>query len=164
MRWSVEALLPHVGFVSSSPRPTMPASAKLDGLSVRFITIPCGQQGTSIAAGAAALAPDTERGDLGSVIVSAPAPISSHRCSKRCDAMSAAIAAPVYRGVQGTPVASQRRSSTRLRALDGDAERARRAPRPRARQPARPDIDMPPDVVDGPRTTRGSDPEPAARS
>jgi molybdenum cofactor cytidylyltransferase len=150
LRWSVEGLLPHVDFlIVVTPPDDAPIREALDGLTVRFVVNPNPEagQGTSIAAGVAALPADTDAvvialGDqprLPAGLV--PALVEALRRERR------PIAAPVYRGVQGTPVVFAASVFDELRALDGDAG-ARAVVR---RDPARVatialDIDMPPDV------------------
>jgi molybdenum cofactor cytidylyltransferase len=150
LRWSVEALLPHVDTVIVvTPPDDARIRAALEGLSVRLVANPHPEagQGTSIAAGIAALPPGTDAVviALGDQPRLPPGLATSLLEALRRD--SAAIAAPVYRGVQGTPVAFAASVFGELRALDGDAG-ARAVVR---RDPSRVttlalDIDMPPDV------------------
>lgn len=150
LRWSVEALLPHVGFVIVV---TPPDDARiregLGGLDVRFVMNPHPEagQGTSIAAGVAALPAGTDA----VVIALGDQPrLPDDLVPLLLEALrrdGTAIAAPVFRGVQGTPVAFSASVFDELRAVDGDAG-ARAVVR---RDPARVtrlelDIDMPPDV------------------
>jgi molybdenum cofactor cytidylyltransferase len=150
VRWSVEALLPHVGcvVVVTPPDDTRIREA-LDGLAVGFVTNPHPEagQGTSIAAGVRALPPRTEA----VVIALADQPrVPAHIVPSLLEALrrqGVAIAAPVYRGVQGTPVAFAASVFDELRTLTGEAG-ARAVVH---RDPARValleiDADMPPDV------------------
>ena len=150
VRWSVEALFPHVEFlVVVTPPDDAHIRRALDGLAVTFVANPHPEagQGTSIAAGVSALPEDAE-----AVVIALgdqprlPAGIvPSLLEALRRDGI--AIAAPVYRGVQGTPVAFAASVFDELRALEGDSG-ARAIVR---RDPARVarlalDVDMPPDV------------------
>jgi molybdenum cofactor cytidylyltransferase len=150
VRWSVEALLPHVDFVIVVTPPDDAAlRAALDGVDARFVVNPRPDegQGTSIAAGAAALPDGTE-----AVVVALgdqprlPAGLLAELLATfRREAKP--IAAPVYQGMQGTPVVFAASTFGELRALDGDAG-ARMLVR---RDPARVavvavDTPMPPDV------------------
>jgi molybdenum cofactor cytidylyltransferase len=150
VRWSVEALLTHVDFVVVvTPPDDARLREALRGLAVGFVTNPHPEagQGTSIAAGVAGLPRDT-----GAVVIAlgdqprVPASVvpSLLEALRRG---GIAIAAPVYRGVQGTPVAFAASVFDELRALGGDAG-ARAVVR---RDPARVallafDVDMPPDI------------------
>jgi molybdenum cofactor cytidylyltransferase len=150
VRWSVEGLAPHVDFVIVVTPPDDDALRQaLAGLDVRFVVNPNPEagQGTSIAAGACALPAGTEAvvitlGDqprLPAGLV--PALLEAFRRE------ATPIAAPVYRGTQGTPVVFASSVFGELRALDGDAG-ARALVR---RDPARVahvtlDSAMPPDV------------------
>jgi molybdenum cofactor cytidylyltransferase len=124
VRWSVEALLPHVGrlFVVVPPDDAA-IRAALDGLAVRFVTNPRPEdgQGASIAAGVKALSPDVD-----AVVVALgdqprlpdgllPDLLGLFQTS------GLPIAAPVYRGVQATPVVFAAAAFDELRALGGDA-------------------------------------------
>jgi len=124
VRWSVEALRPHVDeLVVVTGGGGDAVRAALDGLAVRFAENPRPEdgQGTSIAAGVAALHPETDAviialGDqprLSPEIV--PALVEAWRRSGK------PIVAPVYRGVQGTPVLFAAEVFPELRALTGDA-------------------------------------------
>ena len=124
VRWSVEALRPHVDDLIVVTAPGGDAvRAALDGLAVRFAENPRPEdgQGTSIAAGVAALRPGTDAviialGDqprLSPEIV--PALVEAWRRSGK------PIVAPVYRGVQGTPVLFAAEVFPELQALTGDA-------------------------------------------
>lgn len=150
VRWSVEGLLPHVGFVVVvTPPDDVALRQALAGLDVRFVVNPRSEagQGTSIAAGAAALPAGTEAvvvalGDQPRLPAGLLADLLAtfHRERKP-------IAAPVYQGTQATPVVFDASVFGELQALDGDAG-ARAVVR---RDPARVavlavDGPMPPDV------------------
>ena len=124
VRWSVEALGPHVEeLVVVTGGGGDAVRAALDGLAVRFAENPHPEdgQGTSIASGVAALRPGTD-----AVIIAlgdqprtspeiVPALVEAWRRSGQ------PIVAPVYRGVQGTPVLFAAEVFGELRALTGDA-------------------------------------------
>ena len=150
VRWSVEGLAAHVDLVMVVTPPDDAAlRVALDGLDVRFVTNPHPEagQGTSIAAGARTLPAGTE-----AVIVALgdqprlpPEILTTLLAAFRREGKP--IAAPVYKGTQGTPVVFASSIFPELRALDGDAG-ARAIVR---RDPGRVthvtlDIDMPPDV------------------
>ena len=150
VRWSVEALAPHVDVVVVvTPPDDRLLRAALEGLDVRFVVNPRPEAGqaASIAVGVGALPPET-----GAVVVTLgdqprlPAGVVAqvlaafHREGKP-------IAAAVFQGTQGTPVVFAASVFDELRALDGDAG-ARAVVR---RDPARltvvaVDAPMPPDV------------------
>jgi molybdenum cofactor cytidylyltransferase len=150
VRWSVEALLPHVdALIVVTPPDDAALRAALDGLSVRFVANPNPEagQGTSIAAGGAALPAETEA----VVIALGDQPrVPDRLVGELLVALrreGKAIAAPVYQGTQGTPVVFAASVFGELRALHGDAG-ARAVVR---RDPARVavvsvDAPMPPDV------------------
>lgn len=150
VRWSVEGILPHVDFVVVVTPPDDAALRQvLAGLDVRFVVNPRPEdgQGTSIAAGAAALPGGTDAvvivlGDQPRLPAGLLADLLAtfHREKKP-------IAAPVYHGTQATPVVFDASIFGELRALEGDAG-ARAVVR---RDPARVavlsvDAPMPPDV------------------
>ena len=124
VRWSVEALYPHVDeLVVVTGGGADAVRAALDGLAIRFAENPRPEdgQGTSIAAGVAALRPGTD-----AVIIAlgdqprtspgvVPALLEGWRRTGK------PIVAPVYRGVQGTPVLFAADVFPELRALIGDA-------------------------------------------
>jgi molybdenum cofactor cytidylyltransferase len=124
LRWSVEAVAPHVGdlVVVTGPEARQVHDVLRD-LPVRYVVNPTPEegQGTSIAAGAAALTPATRAvivvlGDqprLPPTVI--PTLVDAFRRS------GAAIVAPVYRGVQGTPVLFAASTFPELVALTGDA-------------------------------------------
>ena len=150
VRWSVEALLPHVDDLVVVTGPGADAvRAALDGLAIRFAENPSPEdgQGTSIAAGVAALRPGTD-----AVIIAlgdqprmspdvVPALLEGWRRTGK------PIVAPVYRGVQGTPVLFAAEVFAELRALTGDAG-ARSVVAARRERVERVTFDaaMPPDV------------------
>lgn len=124
VRWSVEATLPHVGdcVVVTGEDDTAVRSA-LAGLQIRFVVNarPQDGQGSSIAAGAAALKPWA----AGALVVLGdqprtpaaviPALLAAHARSGK------PIVAPVYRGTRGTPVLFSSELFPELRVLTGDA-------------------------------------------
>jgi molybdenum cofactor cytidylyltransferase len=123
VRWSVEALRPHVDdlvVVTGGDDPSVRAA--LTGLAVRFTNNPHPDagQGSSIAVGVAALAPATRAaiialGDQPRVpdeVV--PALLAAWRRTAK------SIVAPVYQGVQGTPVLFAAEVFVELKALTGD--------------------------------------------
>jgi molybdenum cofactor cytidylyltransferase len=150
VRWSVEALLPHVGVVIVvTPSDDAAIRKALDGLEVRFAvnTRPEAGQGTSVAAGVASLPVETD-----AVVIALgdqprlPAGLIAELL-QTFRREGKPIAAPVYRGTQGTPVVFAASVFGELRALDGDAG-ARALVR---RDPSRVavvavDAAMPPDV------------------
>jgi molybdenum cofactor cytidylyltransferase len=124
VRWSVEHVLRHVEdvVIVTGPEDTAIREALAD-LTVRFAVNPRPQdgQGTSIAAGVAALKPWTTAalialGDqprMPDAVV--PALLEAFKRTGK------AIVAPVYQGVQGTPVVFSSDVFGELRALKGDA-------------------------------------------
>ena len=150
VRVSVEHLVSHVEdvVVVTGPEDTAIRQA-LEGLPVRFAVNPRPQdgQGTSIAAGVAALKPWTTAalialGDqprMPAAVV--PALLDAFRRSGQ------AIVAPVYQGVHGTPVLFSSEVFGELRALTGDAgARAVVKVNPERVEAVAFDIAMPPDV------------------
>jgi molybdenum cofactor cytidylyltransferase len=124
VRWAVEHVVSHVEDVVIVTGPDDSALRQaLEGLTVRFVVNPRPQdgQGTSIAAGVAALKPWTTAalialGDqprMPAAVV--PALLEALRRSGK------AIVAPLYQGVQGTPVVFSSEVFAELRALKGDA-------------------------------------------
>jgi len=124
VRWSVEALRPHVNdLVVVTGGDDRSVRVALAGLAVRFANNPNPDagQGSSIAVGVAALAPATRAaiialGDQPRVpddVV--PALLAAWRRTSK------PIVAPVYQGVQGTPVLFAAEVFGELRALSGDA-------------------------------------------
>jgi len=123
VRWSVMALARHVDdLVVVTGADADALRAALDGLSVRFVPNPHPEagQGSSIAVGAAALSPQARAvvialGDQPHVpddVV--PALLATWR------QMGRPIVAPLYRGVQGTPVIFAAEVFAELAALTGD--------------------------------------------
>jgi molybdenum cofactor cytidylyltransferase len=150
VRWSVEAILPYVGdTVVVTGQDDGALRAALNGLAVRFAVNPRpqGGQGSSIAIGAAALKPWTAAalvalGDQPRL----PDGLIARLLAER-ERSGKAIAAPVYRGTQGTPVLFSAEVFAELRALDGDAgARAVVLARPDRVAPVEIDAPMPPDV------------------
>jgi molybdenum cofactor cytidylyltransferase len=150
VRWSVEGLAPHVDQVIVVVPPEDGALREaLAGLDIRFVTNPQPDagQGASIAVGVRALPPEADA----VVIALGDQPrLPDGLLATLLDAFGRGgrpIAAPVYKGTQGTPVVFGASVFDELRALDGDAG-ARAVVR---RDPARVtrvalDVDMPPDV------------------
>ena len=150
VRWSVEHVAGHVEdiVIVTGPDDTALRQA-LDGLTVRFVVNPRPQdgQGTSIASGVAALKPWTSAalialGDqprMPAAVV--PALLEALRRSGK------AIVAPLYQGVQGTPVVFSSEVFAELRALKGDAgARAVVKENPERVELVAFDLAMPPDV------------------
>jgi molybdenum cofactor cytidylyltransferase len=150
VRWSVEALAPHVDdLVVVTGGGADAIRAALAGTAVRFVANPRPEagQGTSIAVGAAALGEGTDAaivalGDqprMPAQIV--PELIATWRRTGR------AIVAPVYRGISGTPVLFEAAVFPELIALTGDAgARGVVAARPERVARVAFDLDMPADV------------------
>jgi molybdenum cofactor cytidylyltransferase len=150
VRWSVEHVVSHVEDVVIVTGPDESALRQaLEGLTVRFVVNPRPQdgQGTSIAAGVAALKPWTTAalialGDqprMPAAVV--PALLEALRRSGK------AIVAPLYQGVQGTPVVFSSEVFAELRALKGDAgARAVVKENPERVELVALDLAMPPDV------------------
>jgi molybdenum cofactor cytidylyltransferase len=124
VRWSAEALVPHVDALYVVVPPDDRALREaMAGLAVKLVVnrTPEAGQGTSIAAGVAGLPADAEAvvitlGDqprLPEGLVAAV--IAAWRREGK------PIAAPVFRGTQGTPVVFGASVFAELRALDGDA-------------------------------------------
>jgi len=150
VRWSVEHVLGHVEdvVVVTGPEDTAIREA-LGDLAVRFTVNPRPQdgQGTSIAAGVTALKPWTTAvvialGDqprMPKTVV--PALLETLRRSGK------AIVAPVYQGVQGTPVVFSSDVFGELRVLKGDAgARVVVKENPERVETVAFDLAMPPDV------------------
>ena len=150
VRWSVEALAPHVDdLIVVVGGGALGVRAALEGLSVRFVDNPHPEagQGSSIAVGAAALREGTD-----AVLVAlgdqprtppdvVPALVAAWRRTRR------AIVAPVYRGVQGTPVLFAAEVFGELIALTGDGgARGVVGARPDRVERVALDVAMPPDV------------------
>jgi molybdenum cofactor cytidylyltransferase len=150
VRWSVEALRPHVdALVVVTPPDAIALREALTGLDVRFAVNdrPQDGQGTSIAAGARALPPDA---DAVIVALGDQPRLPPGLIAALLDAFAREgkpIAAPVFQGTQGTPVVFAARLFDELRGIAGDAG-ARAVVR---RDPSRVavvalDTPMPPDV------------------
>lgn len=145
VRWSVEAILPHAGdVVVVTGQDDAAVRAALEGLPVRFALNPRPQagQGSSIAVGMAALKPWTAAvlialGDqprLPDGVI--PALVQAREETGR------AIAVPVYRGIQGTPVLFAGEVFGELAALSGDTG-ARAVVQARPERVARVEVDAP---------------------
>ena len=157
LRWSVERVLPHVeDLVVVTGADDMVVRGVLAGLPVRFAVNarPEDGQGSSIAVGVGALKPRTQAalvalGDQPQLPASVvPALLEAFRKDRP------AIVAPVYRGVQGTPVLFAREVFPELCALSGDAgARAvvnadpARVTRVTIDAPMPPDVDTPEDYA-----------------
>lgn len=150
VRWSVEAVLPHVGdcvVVTGQDDPAVRTA--LSGLAVRFAVNPRPQdgQGSSIAVGVAALKPWTAAAAIvlgdqlrtpGDVL---PALLAAQARGKK------SIVTPSYRGTRGTPVLFSSEVFPELRALRGDeGARAVVAARPERVEVVALDVAMPLDV------------------
>ncbi len=150
VRWAVERISPHVeDVVVVTGADDAAIRQALSDLQVRFAVNPRPQdgQGTSIAVGVAALKPWTRA----VVIALGDQPrIPDAVVRSLLEAFQAsgkAIVAPVYRGVQGTPVIFSSEIFAELRALGGDAgARAVVAARPERVERVTIDLAMPPDV------------------
>ena len=124
VRWSVEGVLNHVdsAVVVVGPEDAQ-VRAALSGLSVTFAVNPRPEdgQGTSIAAGVAALGSDT-RAVLVALGDQPRVPAFVIRALRETfDRGGRTIVAPVYRGTQGTPVLFSADVFPELIALTGDA-------------------------------------------
>jgi molybdenum cofactor cytidylyltransferase len=157
VRWSVEAILPHVGdMVVVTGQDDEAVRAALAGLAVRFAVNPRPQagQGSSIAIGAAALKPWTAAalvalGDQPRL----PEGLIARLVAER-ERSGKGIVAPVFQGTQGTPVLFAAEVFDELRALDGDAgarsvvlARPERVARLLIDAPMPPDVDTPEDYA-----------------
>lgn len=123
VRWSVEAVLPHVGdCVVVTGQDDAAVRAALFGLAVRFAVNPRPQDGqaSSIAVGVAALKPWT----AGAAIVLGDQPRTPGDVLPTLLAAQArsrkSIAVPSYRGTRGTPVVFSSEIFPELLALRGD--------------------------------------------
>jgi molybdenum cofactor cytidylyltransferase len=157
VRWSVEALVPHVDdLLVVTGAGGADVRAALGGLAVRFVDNPQPEagQGSSIAVGAAALSPATEAviialGDQPRVPPEVvPALLATWRRTGQ------PIVAPTYRGVQGTPVLFAAEVFGELAALSGDmgargvvAARRERVARVAFDREMPPDVDTPEDFA-----------------
>ncbi len=145
VRWVVEAVLPHVGdVVVVTGLDDQGVRVALEGLAVRFAVNPRPQagQGSSIAVGMAALKPWTTAvlialGDQPRLPEGVIAGLLRER-----ERSGKAIAAPVYRGTQGTPVLFDGAVFGELAGLDGDAG-ARSVVQARPERVARVAVDAP---------------------
>jgi molybdenum cofactor cytidylyltransferase len=145
VRWSVEAVLPHVGdVVVVTGLDDQGVRGALEGLAVRFAVNPRPQagQGSSIAVGMAALKPWTTAvlialGDQPRLPEGIIAALLRERART-----GKAIVAPVYRGTQGTPVLFDGAVFGELAGLDGDAG-ARSVVQARPERVARMAVDAP---------------------
>jgi molybdenum cofactor cytidylyltransferase len=150
VRWAVDALRPHVdAMIVVVPPQDAALREALAGTDATFVTNPRPEdgQGTSIAAGVRALQPGVD-----AVIVAlgdqprAPAGLLADLV-RLFRSSGKPIAAPVYRGTQGTPVVFAASVFDELRAVAGDAG-ARAVVRKDPARVARLEVDaaMPPDV------------------
>ena len=150
VRWSVEAVLPHVqDVVVVTGRETAAVRDALAGLSVRFAENPAPESGqsSSIAVGVRAL-PSSIRAAL--IVLGdqprTPASVVPALLAAR-DRTGKAVIVPVYRGVRGTPVLFGAEVFAELWALSGDAgARAVVAVRPERVEAVEVDSPMPVDV------------------
>jgi molybdenum cofactor cytidylyltransferase len=150
VRWSVEAVLPHVGdCVVVTGQDDAAVRSALAGLAVRFAvnSRPQDGQGSSIAVGIAALKPWTSAavivlGDQPRTPADVlPALLVAQGRSRR------SIVAPSYRGMRGTPVVFASDVFPELRVLRGDeGARAVVAARPERVEVVALDVAMPADV------------------
>ncbi len=150
VRWAVERLLPHVeDVVVVTGQDDAPVREALAGLAVRYAVNPSPQsgQGSSIAVGVGVLKPWTRA----VLIALGDQPRIPDAVVPRLLAAFAqsgkAIAAPVYRGTQGTPVLFASEVFPELRTLTGDAgARSVLLARPERVEGVPIDAPMPPDV------------------
>jgi molybdenum cofactor cytidylyltransferase len=150
VRWSVEAIAPHVDdvVVVTGPDDTAMREA-LAGLDVDVAENPRPEdgQGASIAAGIAALGAEVEAAIIALGDQPTLPPDAIPLLFEAFRRTAKPIVAPVYRGTQGTPVLFAASVFPELRALTGDAGARRvvdRDPTRVARVPI--DADMPVDV------------------
>lgn len=150
VRWSVEAVLPHVGdVVVVTGQDDAAVRAALAGLPLRFALNPRPHegQGSSIAIGVAALKPWT----TAALIALGDQPrLPAGVVEALLAAMTRtgkAIAAPVYRGTRGTPVLFSSEVFPELAVLGGDTgARPVVDARPERVATVAFDVAMPPDV------------------
>jgi molybdenum cofactor cytidylyltransferase len=150
VRWAVERVIAHVEdvVIVTGPDDTAIRQA-LSDLAVRFVANPRPQdgQGTSIAVGVGALKPWTRAvlialGDQPRI----PDPVV-RALLEALPRSGKAIVAPLYQGVQGTPVVFSSEVFGELRALTGDAgARAVVQAHPERVEAVALDLAMPPDV------------------
>jgi len=157
VRWSVEAIVPHVDdVVVVTGHEAAAVEAALAGLSVRFVRNPRPEdgQGSSIAVGAGALRPAT-----GSALIALgdqprlPAAVGPALLAAFARG-GASIVTPIYGGTQGAPVLFGAEVFAELRALTGDggARAVVRARPDRVREvlfdfPVPDDVDTPDDYA-----------------
>ena len=150
VRWSVEAVLPHVDdCVVVTGEDDAAVRAALTGLGIRYAVNPHPEhgQGSSIAVGAGALEPRTTATlvVLGDQPLTPPDVVPALLAAQR--ESGKAIAAPSYRGTRGTPVLFTAEVFPELRTLDGDAgARSILAARPARVASVEFDVAMPGDV------------------
>src|SRR5262245_51072877 len=150
VRWAVERILPQVeDLVVVTGADDAAIRQALSDLQVRFVVNPRPQdgQGSSIAVGIGALKPWTSA--VMSALCDQPrVPAAVVRSLLEAFQRSRkALAAPVYRGTQGTPVVFSSEIFAALRALGGDAgARAVVAAHPDRVERVAIDLAMPPDV------------------
>jgi molybdenum cofactor cytidylyltransferase len=150
VRWAVERIIAHVeDVVVVTGTDDAAIRQALAGLEVRFVVNPRPQdgQGSSIAIGIGALKPWTSA----ALIALGDQPRTPDAVlGALLDAFQRSgkvIVAPVYRGVQGTPVVFSSEVFSELRALGGDAgARAVVTARPERVELVAVDLAMPPDV------------------
>lgn len=150
VRWAVERILPHVeDVVVVTGADDAAIRQALSDLQVRFAVNPRPQdgQGTSIAVGVAALKPWTRAAMIALGDQPRIPDAVVRTLLEAFQTSGKAIVAPVYRGVQGTPVVFSSEIFAELRALGGDAG-ARAVVAAHAERVERISIDlaMPPDV------------------
>jgi len=157
VRWSVEAVLPHVqDVVVVTGRETAAVRDALAGLTVRFAENPAPESGqsSSIAVGIGALSPTTRAAliVLGDQPRTPPNVVPALLAAR--DRTGKVVIVPVYRGVRGTPVLFGAEVFAELRALTGDAgARAIVAARPErveaieVNSPMPVDVDTPEDLA-----------------
>lgn len=124
VRWSVEALRPHVDdLVVVTGGGGEAVRAALAGLAVRCVDNPHPEagQGSSIAVGASALAPQTDAVIIALGDQPRVPPDVVTTLVQTWRQTGKAIVAPVYQGVQGTPVLFASAVFGELAALEGDA-------------------------------------------
>jgi len=157
VRWSVEAVLPHVDdAIVVTGREDSAVRTALVSLPVRFTVNPHPEagQGSSIAAGITALAPSTDAvlvilGDQPRLPASViPALLGAWKKTSK------AIVAPSYRGLQGTPVLFAASVFSELAVLGGDVGAravvgadSRRVERIELDVPMPADVDTPEDLA-----------------
>jgi molybdenum cofactor cytidylyltransferase len=150
VRWAVERILPHVeDVVIVTGADDAAIRQALSDLQVRFAVNPRPQdgQGTSIAVGVAALKPWTRAAMIALGDQPRIPDAVVRTLLEAFQTSGKAIVAPVYRGVQGTPVVFSSEIFAELRTLAGDSgARAVVAARPERVERISIDLAMPPDV------------------